>query len=223
MTTDRAWFVTGTDTGIGKTHVSCALLRGSAARGLRAAAMKPVAAGADRVDGRWLNEDTARLMTAANVDAPVELVTPYCLSEPIAPHVAAREAGVEIDFGVLQKAFDTLRARCDRLFVEGAGGLLVPTGPDRDFADLAAALGLPVILVVGMRLGCINHALLTTLAIRERGLTLAGWVANRVDPHMLRFEDNLETLRARIDAPLIAVVGHGEDAVIDIDQALAER
>lgn len=220
----QAWFVTGTDTGIGKTFVSCALLRGSAARGLRAAGMKPVAAGADLIDGQLINEDTAQLMAAANVEAPVELVTPYCLPAPIAPHVAAREAGVEIDFEVLREAFGQLRARSDRLFVEGAGGLLVPLGAKRDYADLALALDLPVIVVVGMRLGCINHALLTMLAVRQRGLRLAGWVANRVDPHMLRFEDNLQSLRERIEAPLLAVVEHGaQHAAIDIDQALTAR
>lgn len=220
----QAWLVTGTDTGIGKTLVSCALLRGSAARGLRAAGMKPVAAGAEPINGTLLNEDTAQLMAAANVTAPVEMVTPYCLPAPIAPHVAAREAGVEIDFGVLREAYEALRAQSDRLFVEGAGGLLVPLGPQGDYADLALALDLPVILVVGMRLGCINHALLTAQAAHQRGLRLAGWVANRVDPDMLRFEENLESLRERIDAPLLAVIGHRErGAAIDIDQALSAR
>ena len=221
---NKAWFVTGTDTGIGKTFVTCALLRGSAARGLRAVGMKPVAAGADVIDGGYLNEDTARLMAASNVPADLPLVTQYCLSAPIAPHLAAHDEGVDIDFASIAAAFGTLESQADHVFVEGAGGLLVPLGTEGDYADLAKALGLPVILVVGMRLGCINHALLTVEVLRSRGLHLAGWVANRIDPHMQRCEDNLVSLRERIDAPLLAVVGHGEhNAAIDIAQVLSER
>lgn len=220
----QAFFVTGTDTGVGKTFVTCALLRGAAAGGLRAVGMKPVAAGAEPVNGQWLNEDTAQLMTAGNLAAPLELVTQYCLRAPIAPHLAAREEGVEIDFGIIASALARLRGGADRVFVEGAGGLLVPLDGQRDYADLARTLNLPVILVVGMRLGCINHALLSVAVMRSRSLRLAGWVANRIDPAMLRFEDNLQTLRERIEAPLLAVVEHGaQNAVIDLDQALAAR
>jgi dethiobiotin synthetase len=220
----KAWLVTGTDTGIGKTFVTCALLRGAVQRGLRAVGMKPVAAGADLIDGRRINEDTSRLMAAANVAAAEELVTPYCLHSPIAPHLAASDEEVKIEFDLIADALAKLRAQADQVFVEGAGGLLVPLGADRDYADLASALDLPVILVVGMRLGCINHALLTVAAIRSRGLHLAGWVANRIDPAMLRFEDNLGSLRERIDAPLLGVIRYGEqDAAIDPAQLLAER
>jgi dethiobiotin synthetase len=220
----KSWFITGTDTGIGKTFVTCALLRGAAARGLRAVGMKPVAAGAEWIDGRRLNEDTARLMAAANVKADGALVTQYCLQAPIAPHLAARDEGVSIDFGRISAALEALEAQADRVFVEGAGGLLVPLDDQRDFADLAAALKLPVILVVGMRLGCINHALLSAAVLQARGLRLAGWVANRIDPAMLRFDDNLQSLRERIAAPLLGVVDHGEEnAAIDLDQLLAAR
>ncbi|MDX5363254.1 MAG: dethiobiotin synthase [Pseudazoarcus pumilus] len=220
----KAWFVTGTDTGIGKTFVTCALLRGAAARGLRAVGMKPVAAGTERINGRIINEDTARLMAAASLKADERLVTQYCLQAPIAPHLAAREEGVQIDFSRIDEALHALQAQADRVFVEGAGGLLVPLDEQRDYADLAVALKLPVILVVGMRLGCINHALLSVTALQVRGLTLAGWVANRIDPAMLRFEDNLQSLRERIAAPLLGVVGHGEEeAAIDLDQGLAAR
>lgn len=205
----RAWFVTGTDTEIGKTHVSCALLRAAVRNGLRAVGMKPVAAGAEWIAGRRINEDTAALLAAGNVDAPESLVTPYCFANPIAPHIAAQDEGVVIDFGHIRAAFEALAMRADCVLVEGAGGLLVPLGPQQDLAGLAAALELPVILVVGMRLGCINHALLTVAAIEARGLKLAGWVANRVDPQMRRFDDNLRTLQARIDAPLLGIVPHG--------------
>lgn len=205
----RAWFVTGTDTEIGKTHVSCALLRAAASNGLRAVGMKPVAAGAEWLGERRINEDTAALLAAGNVDAPESLVTPYCFANPIAPHIAAQDEGVDIDFGLIRTAFEALAMRADCVLVEGAGGLLVPLGPQQDFAGLAAALDLPVILVVGMRLGCINHALLTVSAIEARGLKLAGWVANRIDPQMRRFDDNLSTLQARIDAPLLGIVPHG--------------
>jgi dethiobiotin synthetase len=214
-----AWFVTGTDTGIGKTFVTCALLRGATKRGLRAVGMKPVAAGADLIDSRPINEDTAALIAAGNVAADESLVTPYCLRAAIAPHLAARDEGIGIEFDVIAGALSQLRTRADRVFVEGAGGLLVPLGANRDYADLAGALELPVILVVGMRLGCINHALLTVAAIRSRGLELVGWVANRIDPGMLRFDDNLDSLRERIEAPLLGVVGHGaREATLDIDQ-----
>ena len=205
----RAWLVTGTDTEIGKTHVSCALLRAAASNGLRAVGMKPVAAGAEWIGERRINEDTAALLAAGNVDAPESLVTPYCFANPIAPHIAAQDEGVDIDFERIRTAFEALAMRADCVLVEGAGGLLVPLGPQQDFAGLAAALDLPVILVVGMRLGCINHALLTVSAIEARGLKLAGWAANRIDPQMRRFDDNLSTLQARIDAPLLGIVPHG--------------
>lgn len=186
--------------------------------------MKPVAAGAEQINGRLINEDTAALMAAGNVTAAAALITPYCLQAAIAPHLAARDEGIHIEFDVLTNALGRLRAQADRVFVEGAGGLLVPLGPDRDYADLARALDLPVILVVGMRLGCINHALLTVAAIHSRGLKLAAWVANRVDPAMQRFEDNLESLRERIEAPLLGVIGYGErTAALDVDQLRTAR
>lgn len=206
----KAWFVTGTDTGIGKTFVTCALLRGAAARGLRAIGMKPVAAGADLIDGHMINEDTAQLMAAANVRAAESLITPYCLQAPIAPHLAADDEGVTLSFEHITSALQQLRSQADCVFVEGAGGLMVPLDTERDYADLALALDLPVILVVGMRLGCINHALLTVAALRARGLRLAGWVANCIDPAMLRLEDNLASLKQRIDAPLLGVIPYGD-------------
>lgn len=200
-----AWFVTGTDTGIGKTFVSCALLHALCARGLRTTGMKPIAAGIE-ADGS--NEDVERLRAASSVRVERSLVNPYLLREPIAPHLAAAEEGIKLALMTIREAFDALTDLADAVIVEGCGGFVVPLDESHDTADLALCLDLPVILVVGMRLGCLNHALLTEEAIARRGLTLAGWVANRIDPQMLRFEANLATLEARIAAPLLGVVPH---------------
>ncbi|MFZ4538604.1 dethiobiotin synthase [Propionivibrio sp.] len=201
--TTHAWFITGTDTEVGKTFITCALLHGLRDRGIKAIGMKPVAAGTD-ASGK--NEDVEQLIAAAGINAPRELVNPYLFAPAIAPHIAAAEAGSMIDIGPIVAAFNTLRGMADALLVEGVGGFCVPLGPHCDTADLAEQLGLPVILVVGMRLGCINHALLTQQAIKVRGLKLAGWIANHIDPEMSRFEENLAALEARIDAPLLGVI-----------------
>lgn len=208
--TPRAWFVTGTDTEIGKTFVTCALIHAARARGLRALGMKPVAAGAEPVDGVLANEDALRLRAAGSFDPGLPALNPYCLTNPIAPHIAAAEEAVTITPAPILDAFARLREQADCLFVEGVGGFRVPLGDDYDTADLAVDFALPVILVVGMRLGCINHALLTVEAIRARGLTLAGWVANQIAPDMLRPRENLNALRARIAAPMLGVLPHVE-------------
>ncbi|HZX31191.1 MAG TPA: dethiobiotin synthase [Rhodocyclaceae bacterium] len=201
----HAWFIAGTDTEVGKTFVSCALLHAARLKGWSAAGMKPIAAGTD-ADGR--NEDVEQLLAASSVRLPREVVNPYLFQAAIAPHIAADEEGVEMDFDRIRTAYGQIAGQADAVVVEGVGGFRVPLGPDRDSADLAVALGLPVILVVGMRLGCISHALLTAEAIIARRLTLAGWVANRVDPAMARFEENLAALKARLPAPLLGVVPH---------------
>ncbi len=205
------FFVTGTDTGVGKTLVSCALLRGFASRGLRAVGMKPVAAGASMARGRLVNEDVTALKAAGNVEAPDELVNPYCFAPPIAPHIAAAQAGVVIELQRVQAAYTRLAALADCVIVEGAGGFRVPLGPHFDTADLAAQLCLPVILVVGMRLGCINHALLTAAAVESAGLSLAGWIANHIDPDMLHATDNVNSLQDRLRAPLLARLAYARD------------
>lgn len=206
--TPRRWFVTGTDTGIGKTLVSSAMLHLLAGSGLRAVGMKPVAAGLERIDGEWCNDDVAQLQAAGNVDAPLALRCPCLLRAPMSPHLAARAEGVHIALQPIVSAFAQLSARADAVVVEGVGGFCVPFGDELDSADLAVALSLPVILVVGLRLGCLNHALLSAEAIRARGLVLAGWVASTVDPLMLAPEANLQTLRERLGAPLLGVVPH---------------
>jgi dethiobiotin synthetase len=202
------YFVTGTDTGVGKTLIACALLHAFARTGLRVVGMKPVAAGAVSRDGVLLNEDVAALGRASNVDAPRSLTNPYCFAPPIAPHIAARLAAVAIEAAHVIEAFEALSARADCVIVEGAGGFIVPLGPNLDSTQLARALALPVVLVVGMRLGCLNHALLTRDAIARAGLRLAGWVANHIDPEMLCQDENVDTLRERLAAPLLARIGH---------------
>ena len=201
-------FVTGTDTGVGKTLVSSAMLSSFVASGLRAVGMKPVAAGLDLIDGTWRNDDVERLQAAGNVEAPLALRCPCLLRAPMAPHLAAQDEGVRIGLQPLLSAYAQLARQADAVIVEGVGGFRVPLADDFDSADLAVALGLPVVLVVGLRLGCLNHALLTAEAIRARGLVLAGWVGSAIDPRMLAFDDNLQTLRARLDAPLLGVVPH---------------
>ena len=198
-----AWFVAGTDTEVGKTFATCALLLALRQRGQRAIGMKPIAAG---TDAAGKNDDVERLVAASGVTAPRELINPYLFQPAIAPHIAAAEAGLAIDIDHIVAAFEQLRPLADIVLVEGVGGFCVPLDERCDTADLAEQLGLPVILVVGMRLGCINHALLTCQAIAARGLKLAGWIANRIDPAMSRFEENLAALRARIDSPLLGVI-----------------
>ncbi|MBL8396862.1 MAG: dethiobiotin synthase [Candidatus Accumulibacter sp.] len=210
MSPRHAWFVTGTDTEIGKTHVACALLHALRHAGQRVVAMKPIAAG---TDANGLNDDIERLLAASSLHPPRELVNPYSFAAAIAPHIAAAEEGRIIELAPIMAAFRRLQALADAVIVEGVGGFCVPLGENLDTADLATALQLPVILVVGMRLGCINHAQLTAQAIAARGLPFAGWVANRIDPTMSRFAENLAALQSRLSAPLLGVIAHGESPV----------
>jgi dethiobiotin synthetase len=206
----HAYFITGTDTEIGKTYIACALLHAFRQQGRTAIGMKPVAAGTDAAGH---NEDVEALIAASSIAAERRLVNPYCFADPIAPHIAAREAGVRMAPEPVQAALQALGEMAEVVVVEGVGGFVVPLGENFDAADLAAALALPVILVVGMRLGCLNHALLTAAAIEARGLKLAGWVANRIDPAMSRFEENLATLQGSIAAPLLGVVPYAAAGV----------
>lgn len=197
-------FVTGTDTGAGKTLAACALVHALRARGLRVAPMKPVAAGAIATEGGWANEDTLALARAAGPFAPApEAITPVLLREPMAPHIAAAREGRTIEMASLVEAHRRLAESVDFTVVEGVGGFLVPLGPSLDTRDLAHALGLPVVLVVGLRLGCLNHALLTADSVRAAGLRLAGWIANHIDPAMAAADENVAALVERLAAPLI--------------------
>lgn len=207
-----ACFVTGTDTEIGKTLISAAIIHKLVEAGQRACGMKPIAAGAELVDGELHNEDADMLAAAGNVHLPQNITTPFLLREPCAPHIAASLEGVTIDPVPIIAAYAEIAAASDSVVVEGVGGFRVPFTDTFDSADLAAQLNLPVILVVGMRLGCISHALLTVEAIVARGLVLAGWVANTADPDMRFFDENIEALEARIPAPLLGIVPRLEQA-----------
>lgn len=203
MLRQQAFFVTGTDTEVGKTFATCALLHAARKQGLKAIGMKPVAAGVSP-DGR--NEDVQQLIAASSVAAPRDLVNPYCFELPVAPHIAATIQDRRIDPARIAAAARDLAAAADLLLIEGVGGFRVPLGDDVDTADLALRLDYPVILVVGLRLGCLNHALLTAEAIRARGLKLAGWIANGIDPDMTVPEENVAALKERLPGPLLGVL-----------------
>jgi dethiobiotin synthetase len=200
----RGIFVTGTDTGVGKTLAACALIHALAKAGVRPVPMKPIAAGAVTIDGAHTNEDTLALMSAAGFDASwASSVTPILLAEALAPHIAAAREGRPIGLGPVREAIARLEPMGNFLVVEGVGGFHVPLGDALDTMDLARLVGLPVVMVVGLRLGCLNHALLTKEAIRHTGLTLAGWIANAIDPQMQVLEENVAALRTRLGAPLL--------------------
>ncbi|HUH86424.1 MAG TPA: dethiobiotin synthase [Pusillimonas sp.] len=213
-------FITGTDTEIGKTLISSAMLHALVQQGVKAAGMKPVAAGAEQRDGVWHNEDVDSLNAAGNVSLAPELVTPYLWREPIAPHIAAQQSGVQMFSSRILQAYAQIGQACDAVVVEGVGGFCVPLSDYLDTADLARELGLPVVMVVGLRLGCINHALLTVQAIAAQGLELVGWVANTVDAKMPYMQENIDALRRRLSAPLLGHVPRLQPATC---QAAAEH
>jgi dethiobiotin synthetase len=206
MTSPRGYFITGTDTGVGKTVVTLALMQCLQARGLRVVAMKPVASGCRRTVQGLRNDDALQLQNQGSRAVQYDAVNPYAFEPAIAPHLAAAEAGVRIDLAAIRTEFERLAARADRVCVEGVGGWLVPLNESQTVADLAAVLGLDIILVVGIRLGCLNHALLTARAIRAAGLRLAGWVANRSSPGGERIGGNIAALGERLAAPLLGTI-----------------
>ena len=197
----KRWFITGTDTEIGKTYVACALIRWLVSQGHRVAGMKPVASGCERSGEGLRNEDAVGLIAAANVALPYETVNPFAFEPAIAPHIAAAEAGQSIDIDKISALAQTIEA--DYLVIEGVGGWCVPLGGGCMLPELARATADEVILVVGMRLGCINHALLTALQIERDGMRLLGWIANHVDPDMQAQSENLETLQSLMPVPLL--------------------
>ncbi|WP_017916249.1 dethiobiotin synthase [Xanthomonas sp. SHU 308] len=196
-----AFYVTGTDTGIGKTIASTALLHALRARGQRAVGMKPVASGCTREADGWRNEDALALQEASTPRPRYDDLNPYALPLPLAPELAAADAGVQLELAPIAAAFDRLRAQADVVVVEGVGGWAAPLSATLDQADLARALRLPVVLVVGLRLGCLNHARLSAAAIAADGLQCIGWIGNEIDPAMERIDDNMAMLRARLPMP----------------------
>jgi dethiobiotin synthetase len=204
----RGLFVTGTDTGVGKTVIACALVRSLAARGERVGVMKPIASGGARTREGLRNEDALALMEASNIALPYPKVNPYCFEPPVSPHIAAKEAMIDIDIGTIRAEYAAIQAVSDRVIVEGAGGWLAPIGERDSMADLARALEAPALLVVGLRLGCLNHAELTYRAIGSSGVAFAGWIANALSDPLEREAENLATLERRLGSPPLAVVRH---------------
>ncbi len=211
MPASHSLFITGTDTGVGKTRAAVALIDLARGHGVDAVGFKPVAAGCSAVDGDWRNDDALALL-AASGDESYAAINPYALPAPIAPHLAAREAGTSIEIARLDAAHAALAARHARVIVEGAGGWRVPLNEQIEFADWVAARRWPVVLVVGLRLGCLNHALLSAEAVVRRTV-FAGWIANRLPPAQERWQDNLAALQARLPAPCLGVLPeHGARA-----------
>ena len=215
----RNFFITGTDTDVGKTFVTCALLQAFAMRGLTATPMKPIAAGTININGLQMNTDVVALREASATNASLADINPYCFSEPIAPHLAATHEKVVVDMKVIRAAFDRLSVDADTVLVEGAGGFLVPMSETQSMTEIPRALFLEVILVVGMRLGVLNHASLSVEAIQARGLTLAGWIANIpvAGDKMMFLDENISTLSRMIPAPLLGIAPHDKKS----DGALA--
>ena len=220
--TARVLFVTGTDTGVGKTVIACALVRAFAARGERVAVLKPIASGAERTPQGLRNSDALALLQAANVPLTYAEVNPYCFEPAISPHIAAEDARIRVDTGTIREDLERLRGRSHRVVIEGAGGWLAPINDRESMADLARTLKSPALLVVGLRLGCLNHAQLTRQAIDAAQVPFAGWIANRMGPAMEREAENLATLERRLGEPALAIVPHaaaGTGALVLTDAA----
>lgn len=219
----RSLFIAGTDTGIGKTHAACALIHALRATGKSVCGMKPVASGCIETVHGLRNDDALALLAAGSTPAPVyEEINPVALREPLSPHLAAAHEGVTIALPPLQAAFHALHTRYDMVVVEGVGGWRVPLAPGLLASDIPKAWGLPVVLVVGLRLGCLNHALLSAEAIAADGCRLIGWIGNCIDPAMAAIEENIATLRALLPAPCIGILPHGtapEPASVLLDQS----
>ena len=205
VTPARSFFITGSDTAVGKTLVATAILLAARKKGLRTLGIKPVSAGCEIREGRLVNQDALELQAAATVALDYETINPVALEPFLAPHIAAAQIGVDLSAAQLIEHFEGLRGLdAELVIVEGAGGWLVPLNAHETLADVCCGLGMPVIMVVSMRLGCLNHALLTAAAIRSSGLALSGWVANCAEPEMVVLEENVQSLKARLDAPLVA-------------------
>jgi dethiobiotin synthetase len=205
--TSTHFFITGTDTEVGKTFISVGLVSLLQQQGYKTVGMKPIASGCEWLDGQWKNEDALALIKQSQTDLSYSLINPYAFEPAIAPHIAAEREGVTLSIANIKSNYELIAEQADAVIVEGAGGWYVPLNAESTMADLAAELQLPVILVVAIKLGCINHALLTVAAIEQQGLKLAGWVANHV-AEQSESTEMIETLTSRIDAPCLGVVPH---------------
>ena len=200
----RGFFITGTDTDVGKTWVTASLLHLLNEQGQKTIAMKPVASGCENIDGQLRNADAQCLIQHMSEAADYLDVNPYHFAPAIAPHIAAQQVGESINLAKIQKTAERLAGRADMILVEGVGGWSVPLNETETLADLALGLQLPVIMVVAIKLGCINHALLTAQSIRASGLPIAGWVANMCDSDNLVLEENIIAIQQRLECPLLA-------------------
>ncbi|MCG7539770.1 MULTISPECIES: dethiobiotin synthase [Pseudoalteromonas] len=208
---NQAYFVTGTDTEVGKTYISTLLLKLLAKHGKKTFGYKPIAADAEEAFGELVNVDAISLMEAATVHGTYEQVNPFCFAPPIAPHIAAKQVNVDITVDKLHERFSEIQQLgAEYILCEGAGGWALPINDNEYLYDWVARAQLPVILVVGMKLGCLNHAFLTAESIKQKGLNLVGWIANQIDPEMSVFDENLESLKLRLDCPLLATAPYSE-------------
>ena len=209
-------FITGTDTGVGKTLVSVSFVKALVRHGLRVSVMKPIASGSEHTQAGLRNADALALAEASNVTVPYASINPYCFEPAISPHIAAEESRVEVDIGLIRSRFQALASGADFVVVEGAGGWYAPIGEAKWMADLPKSLKIPVILVVGVRLGCLNHALLTKRAIEASGVELVGWVANSLDPTIERAAQNLSSLERMLGSEPLAVFPFVANAQSDV-------
>jgi len=207
---NKGYFITGTDTDVGKTWISLGIVEALKQQGKKVGVMKPVSAGCEKTANGLRNEDALLLQKHSNIEQDYELINPYAFEPAIAPHIAAADTGVRMDIETLYQNLQTIEQQSDCVVVEGAGGWMVPLNDFQTMADLAKRFQMPVILVVGMRLGCLSHALLTVEAIRATGVPLVGWVANQVSAEMNCLDENIKTLQQMIDAPMLGQVPHLE-------------
>lgn len=220
----KQYFITGTDTEVGKTYVTSHLLKSASALGKSTLGYKPIAAGCDNVDGNWVNEDAASLQAASSITVSIKEVNPIALLPPIAPHIAAKEAGVTLTAEAITAGLRHLeRYSPDLLLMEGAGGWQLPLSEETFLSDVVASLEMDVILVVGMKLGCLNHALLTAKVMQQQGVNLVGWVANDITGCMSRYEENLTTLQHTLPAPLLLEIPFQQEPSAEALQRVIQK
>ena len=213
-------FITGTDTGIGKTIASCAIMHELAKQGFSVAGMKPIASGATSHQGQLKNDDALALMRHSTAAQEYKYVNPYCFEPAIAPHIAAELAGIEINMNSIQQSYAKLCEKVDWVVVEGVGGWLVPINMEQEVSDIADQLNLPVILVVGLRLGCINHALLTLESIRSKNIKIIGWIANHVVPKLHSSDQIIKTLQNKMNTTYLGYLPHFDKGHFDPSQTI---